>query len=392
MTHHSLATDQQHNARSRWRNIIIGLVVAMLIIAGLVAIKMSQFGAMGASGANFTMPPEPINTYVVRAENWQSRASSVGTVKAVQGTVVSTEADGIVRKIFFTAGANVKAGDKLVQLDVDIEKAQLRSAEAAEEGARLSFNRANELRPSNAISQSDFTNIEVALKQAQAQVDNIRAQIDKKLVRAPFSGKLGIRNISVGQFLNKGSPIVSLYSLSPVYVEFSMPQQRLADLSEGLAVHVTSDSYPGAVFEGKITSINPNIDLTTRNVQVQATFANADGKLRPGMFVLVDMALAKTEELLMIPATAIIHSPTGDSVFVVEKGSADKPGQSGAVIKQQLVTLGGQHGDFVVATKGLSAGQEIVSAGVFKLRSGMSVVVDNTLAPEFKLAPEPDNT
>lgn len=376
--------------RLRWA--ILGIIIALMIAGSIIGIKVLQFREMSAASARQVMPPEPVNVAEVREELWQPRVSSVGTVMAVQGTVVSTEAEGIVHEIKFEAGSVVKAGDVLAQLDVDIEQAQLRAAEAAAEWARVSFKRANDLIVSRGISQADLDSADNNLKQAEAQVDNIRAVIAKKTVRAPFSGKLGIRRISVGQFLEKGSPVVSFHSLDPVYVEFSLPQQRLGDLSEGLKVAVSSDSFHGQQFDGKITAINPDIDPATRNVRVQATLANPHGRLRPGMFVSVDTILARSEKVLLIPATAVLHAPFGDSVFVIEEGQASPDGAKPLVVRQQFVRLGERQGDFVVVTEGLKVGERIVSTGAFKLRPGMPVVIDNTLAPKFTFEPKPDNT
>jgi membrane fusion protein (multidrug efflux system) len=376
--------------RLRW--VILGIIIVLPIVAGIIGIKVLQFRTMGAAAAQQVMPPERVNATEVREELWQPRISSVGTVMAVQGTVVSTEVEGIVREIKFEAGATVKAGDVLAQLDVDIEKTQLRAAEAAAEWARISYNRAKALIGSRGISQAELESADNNLKQADARLDNIRAVIAKKTVSAPFAGKLGIRQISVGQFLEKGSPVVSLQSFDPVYVEFSLPQQRMGDLAEGLKVDVSSDAYPGRQFEGKITAVNPDIDPATRNVRVQATLANGDGRLRPGMFVSVDTILARSKKVLIIPATAVLHAPFGDSVFVVEEGKAGPGGAKPLVVQQQFVRLGPQLGDFVVATEGVKAGERIVTTGVFKLRPGMPVVVDNTLAPTFTFAPKPDNS
>jgi membrane fusion protein (multidrug efflux system) len=229
------------------------------------------------------------------------------------------------------------------------------------------------------------------LKQAEAQVDNLRAVIAKKTVHAPFAGKLGIRRISVGQFLSKGSPVVSLQSLDPVYVEFSLPQQRLGELAEGLGVTVSSDAYPGRSFEGKVTAVNPDIDPATRNVRVQATLPNPGNRLRPGMFVAVDLILARSETLLFIPATAVLHAPVGDSIFVIGEGQAGPDGVKSLLVQQRLVRLGVRRGDFVAVTEGVKAGEKIVSVGAFKLRPGMPVAIDNTLAPQFAFAPQPRN-
>ncbi len=230
------------------------------------------------------------------------------------------------------------------------------------------------------------------MKQTKAQVDNIRAVIAKKVIRAPFAGKLGIRRISIGQYLEKGSPVVSLHSLDPVYVDFSLPQQRLADIHEGLSVAISSDAYPGRPFEGKITAVDPNVDPATRNVRVQATLANPEGRLRPGMFVSVEVVLARSDEVLVIPASAVLHAPYGDSIYVIDESEAGGSDAKPLVVRQQVVRLGARQGDFVVATDGVKAGDRVVATGAFKLRPGMPVVIDNKLAPEFQRAPKPDNT
>lgn len=374
----------------RWA--ALGIIIVLPIVGSIFVIKALQFRAMGAASAQFVIPPEPVNAVEVREAQWQPRVASVGSVVAVQGTIVSAEAEGVVREILFEAGSVVKTGDELVQLDIDIEQAQLLEAEAAAEWARVSFKRMKELIASRTVSQAELDSADAGLKQADARVANIRAVIAKKTVRAPFAGRLGIRRISVGQFIDKGSPVVSLQSLDPIYVEFSLPQQRLGEVAEGLTVTVSSDAYRGRLFEGKITAVNPDIDPATRNVRVQATLANPDGRLRPGMFVSVDMILARSEKVLFIPASAVHHAPFGDSIFVIEEGETGPDGTKPLVVQQRFVRLGARHGDFVVATEGVKAGERIVSTGVFKLRPGMPVVIDNTLAPDFTLTPKPRNT
>ncbi len=372
---------------------LLGIVIVLPFIGGIVGIKIFQFKAMGDANAKQIMPPQAVNVVQVREETWKPSLSSVGTVAAVQGTVVSTEAEGVVREIAFEAGSLVNAGDVLVRLDADIEQAQLRAAEADAELARATFERAKKLIGPHVISRADFDAADNGWKQAKARVDNIRAVIAKKNVRAPFTGKLGIRRISVGQFLAKGSPVVSLHSLDPVYVEFSLPQQKLGSLEEGLKVIVSADAFQGRPFEGIITAINPEIDSTTRNVRIQATLANPDGRLRPGMFVTVDAFLDESQQVLLIPAAAVMHAPFGNSVYIVEEGKAAGPDDAKAlVVRQQFVRLGQRRGDFVAATEGVQAGERIVATGTFKLRPGMPVMIDNTLAPQFKLAPTPDNT
>ncbi|MDQ2696496.1 MAG: efflux RND transporter periplasmic adaptor subunit [Pseudomonadota bacterium] len=371
---------------------VLGLLIVLPIAAALVGVKVLQFRAMGAASAQFTVPPERVNAAAVRQAQWQPRLASVGSVVAVQGTDVSAEAEGIVREILFEAGSLVQAGDELVRLDIDIEQAQLHEAEAAAELARLSYRRIKGLIASRTASQAELDAAAAGLKQAEARVDNIRAVIAKKTVRAPFAGRLGIRRISVGQFIGKGSPVVSLQSLDPVYVEFSLPQQRLGEVAEGLKVAVTADAYPQRRFEGAITAVNPDVDPATRNVRIQATLANADGRLRPGMFVAVEVLLERSETVLLIPATAVQHAPFGDSVFVIEAGEEGPDGGESLLVRQRLVRLGARQGDYVVALEGVRAGERIVSTGVFKLRPGMAVVIDNRLAPDFALTPKPDNT
>lgn len=372
--------------------VIRGIAIVLSIVGGVAGIKMNQFGSMAAAAASYAPPPERVNAVEVRTVDWQPRVSAVGTVKAFQGTVVSTEADGVVREIRFEAGSRAEAGDVLVQLDDEVEQAQLRSAEAEVELASSSYQRAQELREDRYLSEAELDQARANLKQARARLDDIRALTARKTVRAPFSGKLGIRQISKGQFLAKGSPVVSLQSLESVHVDFSLPQQRLGDLAEGLSVVVASDAYPEETFTGVITAVNPEVDDATRNVRVQATVPNPDERLRPGMFVTMDLMLAKSEQVLIIPATAVQHAPFGDSVYVIEKGERGEGGDTPLHIRQQVVRLGARQGDYVTVTEGVTGGERIVSTGAFKLRSGMPVVIDNSLAPDFTLAPAPDNS
>lgn len=372
----------------------LGVLIVLPIAGGIVGTKILQSRTVAAAAAGLVMPPEPVNVAEVLERRWQPRVAAVGTVMAFQGTVVSSEADGVVREIRFEAGALVQAGEELVLLDADAERAQLRAAEAAAELAGLQFERAQGLIGSRAISQAELDLADASLKQARAEVDGIRALIAKKTVRAPFTGRLGIRRISIGQYLEKGSPLVSLQSLDPVYVEFSLPQQRLGELAQGLRVAVSSDAYPEQPFAGVITAVDPEVDHATRNVRVQATLPNPGNRLLPGMFVAVDMILARSETVRFIPATAVLHAPFGDTVFVVEEGEgeAGADGVRPLVLRQQLVRLGARQGDFVAVTEGVRAGERVVATGAFKLRPGMAVVIDNTLAPTFTFAPKPRNS
>ena len=371
--------------------IFIGLIIALPLVLSLIGTKILQFKAMGDAAAQMVMPPETVNVESVREQVWQPRVSSVGTVVAVQGIEVKNEVEGIVREINFEAGSEVKEGDQLVKLDMAIEQSQLRLAEATLEGAQRIFKRAKDIFAKQGISEADYSLADTNLKEASARVDNIRANMDKKIIRAPFSGRLGIRRISVGQYLDKASPLVSLQKISPVFVEFAVPQQRLGELAPGLKIVVRSDSWPGQLFEGEITAIEPDIDIATRNVMVQASLANEDGHLIPGMFVSVDVLLVGSETRSFVPSTAIQYDPLGNFVLVVE-GGAGPDGNTQLMLQRKQVQLGVTRGDFVEVTDGLAVGETVISTGGFKLRPGMNVVIDNTLAPEFSFTPNPDNS
>ena len=375
----------------RWA--IIGIVLALPIIAGLVGIKILQFKTMGDASAQMVMPPQSVNSVEVVKSEWFPTISSVGSVEAVQSTVITTEAAGIVRDIRFTSGSMVNAGDVLLQQDVVVEQAQLRAAEATAELTRISFTRAKDLVAKKTVSQAELDSANARLKEAEAQVEYLKAIIARKTLRAPFAGYIGISNLSAGQFLDQGAPVISLYALDPVYVEFSLPQQQLGKITNGMKVEVSLDAYPGNVFEGAISAINPDIDPATRNVRVQATLTNTEMRLRPGMYVSVNVVQPHAETLLFIPSTAVVHSSHGDSVFVIaEDEAAATGGNKPLVIQPKPVRLGVRKGDYVAVIEGVSEGDQIVSTGVFKLMPGMQIVIDNSLAPEFSFTPDPNNT
>jgi len=313
----------------------------------------------------------------------------VGSLAAVQGVTVTAELTGKVVQIAFTPGSRVKAGDMLVKQDTSSEEAQLRSAEAAAALAKLNVERLGKLLAERTIAQSQYDSAEAGYKQAVAQADNIRASIAKKTIRAPFDGRLGIRLVNLGQVLNEGEAIVSLQSLDPIFVNFALPQQQLSSIKAGLAIRVATDALPGEIIQGKITAINPQVDAATRNIRVQATVANADERLRPGMYVSVAVVLPDRIKVLAIPATAVLYAPYSDSVFIVEDPPDPDPGRPVKVVRQQLAQLGEKHGDFVAVRSGLKEGDNVVSTGVFKLRNGQTVTVDNTLSPDFQLRPRP---
>ena len=367
---------------------IFGLIV---LIGVLVGIKGLQIKQMIAQGEQFVPSPETVTTSVVQSAVWPSELVAVGSLEAVQGVVVTAELPGKVVKIAFEPGRAVKAGDLLVQQDITLETAQLRSAEATMELARLNLERAKELLPENVITRSSFDNADAEYKQAAAQADTFRATIAKKTIRAPFAGRLGLRLVNLGQTLDGGDPIVSLQSMDPIFANFQLPQQELAKIRRGLPVKLTADALPGQTIEGTITAVNPQVDSATRNVRLQATVANPREQLRPGMFVNAAVLLPEVQAVLTIPATAVLYAPYSDSVFIVEAKPDPSGERSGNVLRQQFVRLGQKRGDFIVVNSGLEEGETVVSTGAFKLRNGQAVVVDNTLAPEFNLAPKPED-
>jgi len=370
------------------RIIIIGIAMVLAILAVLAGVKAWQIRTLIAASQAMIQPPETVSTAVVREEKWPDTLTAVGSINAKQGVTLSPEIAGTVSEITFESGAVVDKGDLLVRLDTSSEEAQLRAVEAQVELARLNVERTRQLRTNNTVSQSELDAVEATLKQEQGNADTIRATIEKKTIRAPFAGQLGIRLVNLGELLDVGKPIVSLQALSPVFADFSLPQQELARLKTGLAVRVSSDTYPDQHFDGTLTAINPDLDSTTRSVRLQATFENAEKQLHPGMFVRVEVIFPEEQTVLAVPATAILSAPYGDSVYVIESNRTN----STLVARQQFVRTGRSRGDFISVETGLKAGDRVVSAGIFKLRNGMPVQENNNLAPKAVEKPSPSDS
>jgi membrane fusion protein (multidrug efflux system) len=299
---------------------------------------------------------------------------------------------GTVNDIEFQSGTRVKKGDVLMKLDPGAEEAQLRAAQADLELAKSDFDRAKDLAQRKVISKAELDGAQAKYLQKKAAVDNMQSIIDKKVVRAPFDGVAGIRAVNLGQMVKEGEPLVSLQTLDDVFVDFSLPQQQLSDVEVGLPVKITTDAIPGRVFDGKLSAVNSAIDPGTRSVSLQATLDNSDHALRAGMFARVSVLLPQKNATLYIPATAVAYAPYGDSVFVIEKQRNEKTKEEQLVLRQQFIRTGETRGDFIAITKGLKEGEEVVSTGVFKLRNGLNVVIDNKLAPENQFNPKPDNS
>jgi len=374
------------------KKIIIGLVVVVGVAGALGLVKGLQIGTMIAAGKAFVPPPETISSAVAHEEKWQDTLPAVGSVNAAQGVIVSPEIAGTVTEIAFESGATVNQGDLLIKLDTSSEEAQLRAAEAQVQLAKLNLERTQKLRADSTVSQSELDQADATLKQNQANADAIRATIEKKNIRAPFAGRLGIRLVNLGEQLDVGKGIVSLQALTPVFVDFSLPQQNLSQLATGLVVQVTSDSYPGTNFTGELAAINPDLNAMTRSVQLRAKLENADQLLRPGMFVHVALVLPQAEAVLTVPATAVLRAPFGDAVYLIEPQVAK--GVTNLVAQQKFIRTGRTHGDFVSVESGLKAGDRVVTSGLFKLHNGSSVQENNTAAesPQPSLTPTPPNS
>jgi membrane fusion protein (multidrug efflux system) len=366
---------------------IVGLILLIAVLFGTKALQIRKM-----TSAPFAMPPTTVSSAPVKEEEWAPVLSAVGSISPVQGAVVSSELGGTVAEIDFPNGGEAKAGNILVKLDTSSERAQLHTAEADLELARSNLERAQDLAARKVISKQELDAADSTFKQKEGTVANMRSMISKKEVHAPFDGQLGIRQVNVGQMINPGQQVVSLQSLDPVFVDFALPQQYLPKLKQGLEVRVHTDAAPGHVFTGKLTAINSAVDQVTRNISLQGTLENHDHSLRPGMFAKVDVDLPAKQKALVVPGTAISYAPYGDSVYVIEKKKDEKTGKESQVLRQAFVRVGEARGDFVSITEGVKAGQTIVSTGVFKLRNGMPVVINNDLAPKLELNPKPADT
>ena len=373
------------------KQMIQTVTLLLVVVGGLGAAKFLQIQAAMAQGAAWQPPPEAVSTTVAHVEEWPSSLGAIGSVAAVHGVTVSADLPGIVERIEFESGRRVQAGDVLVRLDISQEREQLASAEAHRDLARLDLDRSRQLLAKQVISQSEFDRAEAESKQADAAVREIQARIQRKTIRAPFSGVLGLRQVDLGQYLNGGDAVVPLQSMDPVYINFALPQQDMAALRIGATVHVSAESIDVGRAGGVITAMNSIVDEATRNVQVQATFRNPSGRLRPGMFVRVEASLGDDATVIGLPASAVNYAPYGNSVFVVTdmKGANGKPYRG---VEQRFVQLGPRRGDQVSVVSGLKPGEEVVTSGGFKLRTGAAVLIDNKLAPSNNPSPKPEDS
>lgn len=353
---------------------LVFVVLALgIVFGGIFGWKafVAQQARQAQAGAK--PPAVVVSSARVEEERWQVTVSSVGSLRANQGVEVSAEVAGIVAAIAFDSGSQAAAGDLLVQLDASAEQADLRALEAQHELARLDYERARSLLRNTAVSQSQLDRAKSALDSLAAELDAQRATIAKKAIRAPFAGALGIRRIDLGQYLSPGSEIVTLQNLDPIFVDFTVPERHLQALAVGHKVEVNVAAFPGVTFTGAVSAISPKVDEATRNVPLRATFANADGRLRPGMFARVAVLVGGTDRVLTLPRSAISFYPYGDSVFVIQ-GQGEE-----LVVERRKVMTGRIHEGRVEIVAGLERGAEVVSAGQLKLRSGQHVRIDNSI-------------
>jgi len=384
----------------RWKTYLL-VALGLLVVVGLLGgIKGAQIGKLIAMGKQFQAsgpPPETVSTSVAQAETWETTVAAVGSISGLRNVTVSNEVPGTISKIRFESGQVVREGQVLVELDSEVERAQMASADARRDLAERTLKRSKVLAGGNAISASQLDEVEAQLKSSTTDAAALRAQVGRKVIRAPFRGRLGIRAVNVGQYLNPGTMITTLDSMGGTFVDFALPQEDLATVKVGLAVRVTMEGTQEQL-TGTISAIDPTIDPTTRNVKIRAAIPEPANKPRPGMFVNVQVIQKAQQAVVAIPVTALLHASYGDSVFIIEDKPAGSPGMAttpdGKPVKmarQQFVRTGAARGDFVAITKGVTPGQVVVSAGAFKLRNNSPVVIDNSAQATPELALHPQN-
>jgi membrane fusion protein (multidrug efflux system) len=383
----------------RYLVVIIGLVLGLGALVGVKGAQIAQLIHFGQTMAKAGPPPESVNTARAVAQNWGGTLNAVGSVVSEQGVTLSNEVAGVVSKLSFDSGARVKQGQLLLELDSSVEKAQLASTRARLRLAQQSLERSQRLAPSGAIPAAQLETDESSVNGLTADEKGLLAQIERKSVRAPFSGRLGIRAVNLGQYLAPGTMLTVLESTEAVFVDFAIPQTDSEHVHRGMPVRAQIDAAGQKTLDGTVSAIDPSLDPQTRSVRVRASLKNQEERLRPGMFVRVSVLLPEENSLVIVPATALVHAAYGDSVFVVEpkkaeSGEPSPPGPDGKPVlaaRQQFVQAGPARGDFVAILKGVKEGEELVSAGAFKLRNGMTVAVKNDVSPAPQLDPHPEN-
>ncbi|MBN9485657.1 MAG: efflux RND transporter periplasmic adaptor subunit [Alphaproteobacteria bacterium] len=371
------------------KRMLIMLVLVGATLFGVFGFKGFVDGKIKEAMSGMGNMPQTVSTTVAQETDWQQQVEAVGSLRAVNGADLSLELAGVVDKIEFDSGQDVQAGQVLLRLRNDDDVAKLESLEALAKLAQITYDRDVKQLKAQAVSQAVIDSDAANLKNSQALAEQQRSIVDKKILRAPFAGHLGLRQVDLGQYLAPGTVIVTLQALTPIYADFTLPQQALDKINVGQAVTARADTYPGKTFAGKITAISPKVDLATRNVQVRALLDNPEKLLTPGMFVTVDAVTGKPEKLVTLPQAAISYNSYGSLVYVVEEKGKGPDGKPHLIAQQTFVAVGATRGDQVSITKGLKEGVTVVTSGQMKLRNGVSVVVNNTVVPKDNANPKP---
>lgn len=375
------------------KRMMLLLIATVVVFGGVLGGNLVGKRMMNQYLDNMPQPAATVSSAQAQADSWINSVTAVGSVAAVQGAELATQVGGIVETIYFDSGSEVKAGDIIMTLDSAADRAELKTLQAAERLAEVERNRIKELLQRKSVSQSEYDQRQSQLEQAQARVAAQQARIDQMVLRAPYDGRLGIRQVNVGAYVNAGDPLIGLQALDPIFVDFTLPEQRYGQIDVGMSVVARMDALADEIFEGKITAIEPAIDVQTRNFSVQATFSNPDQKLRPGMFARVAMDVGEHREVVIVPSTAISYRPYGNSVYVLtESGEQDDQGNDLYKVVQRFVQTGQLRGSMIAITDGLAVGEVVATSGLLKLISGGHATINNSVQPNAEIAPTPDNS
>jgi membrane fusion protein, multidrug efflux system len=371
------------------KRMVIMLVAVAVVFGGIFGFQAFKAVMIKKFIAGISNPPQTISAAAAATSEWQPKIEAIGSLRAVKGAELSLEASGVVESISFNSGDDVEAGAILLKLRTADDVARLDSLKAMAELNEITLDRSQRLLKTQAVSQAQLDSDGAKVKDAKAQVAQQQAIIDKKILRAPFAGHLGIRAVDLGQYLGAGTAIVTLQALDPIYVDFYVPQQSVDQVRLGQQVSVKVDAYKDQTFVGEISAVNPKVDVSNRNVQIRATLKNRDHRLLPGMYATIDIAVGSPAIYVTLPQTAISYNPYGDTVYVVESKGNDAAGKPQLVARQTFITVGPTRGDQVAILRGIDAGDTIVTAGQIKLHNGSVVMVDNSVTPTADAAPVP---
>ena len=376
--------------KSHIKAMIIMLLGMILLLGGIFGYQVYRMLMMKKVFSQMPIPPQTVSAMKAAYQTWQPNMQAAGSLRAVNGVDVTTEVAGLVHTIPFKPGADVQAGDVLVELNSDADVAQLHALQATANLAETTYKRDKAQYAIKAISKAVLDADEADLKNKQAQVEQQQAILEKKTIRAPFDGRLGVSAVNIGQYVNPGDKIVTLQSLSPIYVDFYLPQQALVHLAKGQSVTLTTDAYPDRTFTGEITTIDPKVDIATRNIQIEAVLSNDDNTLLPGMFGTVETQINEPQQYITVPQTAVSFNPYGEVAFVIHESDKDKDaeGKPKLTVTQTFIKTGEKRGDQVAVLQGLNEGDSVVTSGQLKLKNGTEVTINNTVMPADEADPK----